>query len=86
MHISIAIPYSFIPQHANLFDHEERATITSSLDNMISHLEDAAYRSADPPDAPFFPTMSSTRTGKPGRLLRATLAVVLGGTRVRGPT
>ncbi len=67
MHISIAIPYSFVLQHANLFDHEECATITSSLDNMISHLEDAAHRSADPPDAPFFPTTSITRTGKPGR-------------------
>ncbi|KAF4606218.1 hypothetical protein EYR38_000267 [Pleurotus pulmonarius] len=58
---------ALVNQHANLFDHEERATITSSLDNMISHLEDAAHRSADPPDAPFFPTTSITRTGKPGR-------------------
>ncbi|KAF4569538.1 hypothetical protein EYR36_009332 [Pleurotus pulmonarius] len=58
---------ALVNQHANLFDHEERATITSSLDNMISHLEDAAHRLADPPNAPFFPTTLITRTGKPGR-------------------
>ncbi|KAG9221975.1 hypothetical protein CCMSSC00406_0009183 [Pleurotus cornucopiae] len=54
-------------QHTHLFLAEERGIISSSIEDMVAHLEDASHRSADLADKPFFATTSTVRTGRRGR-------------------
>lgn len=58
---------TWLVQHSTSFDASEWSTLTSSIQTMVSELDNACIREADPTDDEPLNILSSVRTGRRGR-------------------
>jgi hypothetical protein len=74
-------------QHSGIIEPDERAVIQSSVEEMLSLLEDAVQQSSDPPDAPPLTTSYLVHDGRTGRpSIHIPYEVLAAALRYRGPT